>query len=498
VREDFPKSVFRDPARSRPAIDYFEFFPTLIGRYNRRVAAAIKRESGGRALTMVHSGAVVASMRMSWGRQLQSNNNDLADLLDDPNIDMFIQAQPYNTRWAGEAVHLYVPEKSVELHGKLYLFDHDHRTLGCGFLRDGRHRSQYESEAVFRRDYAYQWIANAGAWIADMAYSRWPSFSSEWLPWYAMTEVARPIRETLATLGALNEPRRSVTEVAVVLSLNSPRYEDACRMGAHYKGLVNDFLFQKGLPFFGAPYDVILTSDLDHPNLPDYKLYLFLNPTYFTAAEKRAIGRLKRDGKVLAWFYAPGYVTDEGLSTAAVKEVSGIGLKANQEAFETPSLVFREGHPLSAGLGGETLKAVTWDVFEKGDLSPSRISPIFYADDPDLSPAGFYADGKIAYGVKDFGTWKSVWCGVPNFNLAALVRLARFAGVHLYAEAPVVLSADSRMLMIHNGYDGARTLRISLPRPAKVSDLFTGARIAEGMSFDLRLASPETKLLKWE
>lgn len=494
VREDFPGSVFRDPVRSRAAIDYLEFFPSLIGDYNRRIAAAIKQASGGRALTLLHSGAVKGYLCYAWAEQLQANNNDLSDLLDDPNIDVFVQAQPYDTREAGNAMHVYQPVKSIDVHGKLYLFDHDHRTLGAGVLKYGRHRSQYEGAAVFARDYGHQWIENSGAWISDMSPSRWYNFEEYRLPWYTMPEVFRPIRNTLLALNTLASPRRNATEIAVVLSLNSPRYEDACRMVPLYKGLVNDLLLQKGFPFLGAPYDVILSGDLGHPNLPEYKLYVFLNPTYFTEAERVAIDRLKRDGKTLAWFYAPGYSTDDGLSLDAMRAVCGINLKIKPNAVETPELEFRGNTPLDSDLGGKKLATVVWNGL--GKLSPTTLSPIFYADDPAVVPAGLYADGKVAYGYRDFGGWRSVWCGVPNFDMPALTRLARFAGVHLYAEAPVILNADNRMMMIHNGYEGKRTIKVSLPRAALVGDLFTGRQIADGKDFEITLEAPETRLLR--
>lgn len=496
VREDFPGGTVRDPVRSRPAIDYLEFFPSLIGRYNRRIAAAIKRESGGRALVLLHSGAVKSYLCYAWAQQLQANNNDLLEQLNDPNIDVFVQAQPYDTREAGNAMHVYQPVKSIDLHGKLYLFDHDHRTLGAGVLKYGRHRSQYEGAAVFPRDYGNQWIENSGAWISDMSLSRWYSFNEYRLPWYTMPEVVRPIRTTLDALNALSTPRRPAAEIAVVLSLNSPRYEDACRMVPHYKGLVNDVLLQHVLPFLGAPYDVILSDDLSHPNLPEYKLYLFLNPTYLAPAERQAIERLKRGGKVLAWFYAPGYVTDDGLSVDAMKSVAGIDLKIKTTGAEAPELTFQAESPLATGRVGQKLETVVWRGL--GTLSTTTFSPVFHADDASVVPAGRYADGKVAYGHRDFGDWKSVWCGVPNFDLPALVRLARFAGVHLYAEAPVILNADNRMMMVHNGYEGRRTVRIALPRPAQVYDLPTGAFVADGQDFDLVLGSPETKLLRLE
>ena len=494
LREDIPGSVFRDPVASRPAIDYLEFFPTLIGRYYSRIAAAIKRATGGRALAMVHSGAVKGSLCYAWAQQLQANNNDLAAQLDDPNIDVFVQAQPYDTREAGNALHVYQPVKSIDLHGKLYLFDHDHRTLGSGVLKYGRHRSQYETAAIFPRDYGHQWIENAGAWISDMSLSRWWSFVEYRLPWFTMPEVVEPIHDTLAALRTLETPRKSAAQVAVVLSLNSPRYEDACHAVPHYKGLVNDLLLQNGLPFLGAPHDVILSSDLGRANLPDYRLFLFLNPTYFTPAERTAIDGLKRDGKVLAWFYAPGYATDEGLSLDAMRRLTGFDLKVRPGPAETPELVFEAGSPLTDGIEGKVLTTVNW--FGLSRFSPIEISPIFYADDPSVAAAGRYADGRIAYGAKDFGSWRSVWCGVPNFDLPALVNLARYAGVHLYAKAPVILNADNRMMMLHNGYEAERTIRVSLPHAARVSDLRTGEPVADGTDFDIRLGTPETRLLK--
>ena len=301
---------------------------------------------------------------------------------------------------------------------------------------------------------------------------------------------------TLDALNALSTPRRPTAEIAVVLSLNSSRYEDACRMVPHYKGLVNDVLLQHVLPFLGAPYDVILSDDLSHPNLPEYKLFLFLNPTYLAPAERQAIERLKRGGKVLAWFYAPGYAKDDGLSVDAMKAVTGIDLKIKSTGAEAPELTFQAGSPLADGVAGQKLETVVWRGV--GNFSTTTFSPVFYADDSFLVPAGRYADGKVAYGHRDFGDWKSVWCGVPNFDLPSLVRLARFAGVHLYAEAPVILNADNRMMMVHNGYEGRRTVRIALPSPARVSDLRTGAFVADGQEFDLVLGAPETKLLRLE
>lgn len=495
-REDFAGSTLRDPVRSRPAIDYLEFFPTMLSRYLRKTAEVIKRETDGRALVFAHYGSVKISLCATGSEQLQCNNNDFEEVLEDPNIDAYIQAQPYVGREAGNPVVCFLPIKSLNLHKKLFLFDHDHRTVGSGAHDYGRHRSQYETASVYARDYGFLWAENAGAWISDMSYASWWKYEEERLPWYVMPQVYRSIHDTLAELRTVRAPRRSVAEIAVVLNLNSPRYEDALRMSPNYRGLVQEMITREGLPLLGAPHDVILMGDLRNPALPDYKLYLFPNPTYLTSEDAAAVEGLKRGGKTLMWFYAPGYQTEDGPSLASVRRVSGFDLKVKSNVREIPELVYEAGSVLSQGLTGRKL-AISSDP-RIVRISPPVISPIFYADDAKARTVGRYADGLVAYAVKDFGSWKSVWCGVPNFKLADLVNLAKFAGVHLYARAPVVLSVDNGMMMLHNGYESPRTVDVSLPKPMRVSDLRTGNPLGEGREVKVSLGMPETRLLRLE
>lgn len=497
VRQDPTGGPFRDPVASRPAIDYLEFIPHLIGDFNRRVAAIIKRETNGQALVLTHAGAVKCFLTMSNLEQLQSGNHDFAEMLEDPNIDMYVQAQNYATRDAGNPVTVYQPTASIALHDKLYLFDYDPRTLSAGTLKYCRHRSQYETKAIFERDFGYQWIDNAGAWISDMSKDNWHIHEEYGMPWFTMPEVTTPIRETLRALQKNSQKRHSAAEIAVILSLKSPRYEDACRMDPLYKALVSDQLYLKTLPYLGAPHDVFLSTDLGHPRMKDYKLYVFLNPTYFSPAERAEIEKLKRNGKVLAWFYAPGYATDEGLSLEAITKLTGFNLKMRSADTEVPELVYTAGSPLSLGLEGKKLTGCGWNGIER--FSPAAPGAIFYTDDDTLSTiAGRYADHTVAFAARDFHTWKSVWCGVPNFELGAWVNLCRYAGVHLYAKAPVVLYCDNRMMMLHNGYETPQDVTVSLPRKARVTDLMTGKTVTEDNVFTIRLGTPETRLLQLE
>jgi hypothetical protein len=68
--------------------------------------------------------------------------------------------------------------------------------------------------------------------------------------------------------------------------------------------------------------------------------------------------------------------------------------------------------------------------------------------------------------------------------------------VHLYSKEDVVMAADSRLLMFHNGCDKKRTLKVALPENVKkVQDAFTGKVLSNGEDFDLEIENPGTRIL---
>src|SRR5205085_318721 len=58
---------------------------------------------------------------------------------------------------------------------------------------------------------------------------------------------------------------------------------------------------------FGAPHDVYLLNDLLEGRLPEYKLYVFLNPFHLNDHRRQALHQaLGKGGKTALWLYAPG------------------------------------------------------------------------------------------------------------------------------------------------------------------------------------------------
>src|SRR5690606_11888695 len=99
-------------------------------------------------LVFMNYGAVLATLLICQpsGARAQINNNDFHRLLEDRNIDMFGQSMPYEERSADDPIVVYQPIESINVNKKMYIADYDARTISCGTLKNGRHRSQYESE----------------------------------------------------------------------------------------------------------------------------------------------------------------------------------------------------------------------------------------------------------------------------------------------------------------------------------------------------------------
>jgi|GEM_PF-2055612 len=499
--QDFPSGVFRDPVKSRAAIDYIEFFPTLIGGFYQKLAAHYKKRTDNKALVFMNYGAVLATLPImqASGARMHVNNNDFHNLLQDKNIDMFVQSMPYDKRNADDPIVIYQPIESINCNGKLYMADYDARTVSSGTLRYGRHRSQYESKAIIQRDLSWLMLKNSGAWLADMSMVGWRKWDEYRKPWFSTPATTGPTREVIELFqNSTNLPKKSVTEIAVVVDLETPAYEDILNAGVIYSNLIARFA-RTELTHLGAPYDLVLKNDLVAGKLrDDYKLYIFVNPFYLKEEERVAIEKLKRDGKTLMWFYAPGYVSDSGNNVKAISRLTGFETRVKENVTEKLQMdVGNIKHPLTNELEKSSFAAVISPSIKH--IHPEEVNPVFYVDDPQAQILARYADGKAAWVTRDFGNWKSIYCAVPYLNTQAIRNVAKYAGVHLYCEENIVLGVDNRFLMLTNGYAQQRTVSIALPTPKTVRDAFTGEIISEGRkAFRLVMDMPETRILRLE
>lgn len=496
MAEDFPSGAFRDPVKSRSSIDYAAFFPTLIGGFYQKLAAHYKAKTNRKALVFMNYGAVLATLPIAFpgGARIHVNNNDLHKLLEDENIDMFVQSMSYSDRNADDPMVVYQPIESINLHHKMYLFDYDARTISCGTLKYGRHRSQYESDAIIKRDLSWVMMKNGGAWLADMSSASWRQWIEYRKPWFSTPEVTKPTREVIELFAkSTSIPKKSVSEIAVIVDLETPAYEDGLNSGYIYRSLISQNMWYE-MAKLGAPYDLLLKSDLTNPTTrDDYKLYFFMNPFYLSDADRVTINKLKGDGKTLVWFYAPGYVSDSGLDVAGVRAMTGLNIQLKPISQEQLQMqVGSAAHPLTAGLEKSTF-------IPNNYAGITEVSPVFHVDDAKAQTLALYPDGKTAWAARDFGDWKSIYSAVPLLNTQAFRNITKYAGVHLYVDEDVVMGADNRFLMFTNGYEAKRSLNVKLPKSQNVTDAFSGEMISHGkQTFTLEMNTPQTRILRLE
>jgi len=214
--------------------------------------------------------------------------------------------------------------------------------------------------------------------------------------------------------------------------------------------------------------------------MPDYKLYISLNPFYLTDAMRAAIkAKVRRNNAVAAWFYAPGFVGEDGtLSVHGIRDLTGIAVQHAEEERSLHLEVTHFDHPITAEVAPS-------DVLSRTE----PLGPVFWADDPQAVVLGrLTPGGKAGMAVREFGTWRSVYCASPTMSTALLRGLARYAGAHVYSRSDDPFYANHSYAMIHTATGGLK--QITLPEPRDVYDALSGESVARATA-TIRLEIPE-------
>lgn len=479
--------TFRDPRREQPIIDYYRCLGELCGELVCEFNRTVKQVAGQRSLTGAFYGYL---LELAWNAGFFNEGPDspyatsqrsghlgLEHVLRSPYVDFLVSPYSYGFRGVGGHGPAMPPSESLRLHGKIYIYEEDTRThLAPKLAGFGRARSLDDSVAVLKRNMAEIVTRGQGVW--------WNVGASHVDP---VAEPAfRPLLRQFQQLGtfALELDRQPAAQVAVILDDESFLYEgidNALDLAAITKQRL------WGLPRIGAPADYYMLRDLLEDRLPPYRLYIFLNPWRLDDERREQLAtQLRREQRVALWIYGAGYINTKPAITNA-EEVTGFGMGIGEHPWGPQMHLLDFDHPITQGLPED----FTWGT-------DARLAPLFHIDDPEARILGqvVHSQGRClpGFGVKELGSWRSVYSAVPNLPAAILRGVARYAGVHLYSEAGDVLYATPQLLAVHTGGGGRRTFR--LPHPVEaVYDLFDRQLVAENASsFDMQLPPRSTAL----
>jgi hypothetical protein len=444
--------LFRDVSKAGQVLDFQRFLTAITVHNITKSCRICKEATGGRKISGVFYGYsfhYAPTSRGPWNLGFLG----LREVLDSPYVDFICSPTDYTYRRGGEPGNFVsVYTDSYQLHKKLYWDEVDTRTYHY------RGRERYaastlpETLAMHERALGYGLTKGTALWWFTLVGDH--TFHEDAI----MEDIARIQRASQASVAV---DKSHVRDIAVLADEQSFLY---MRMGAKplMQPLTRDMHYQ--LATMGAPFDMYLLSDVANASMPDYKLYVFLNPFHLTDAMRSAIkAKVRRNNAVAVWFYAPGFVSEDGkLNPAAIGDLTGIAVRHAEEERGLHTAITNFDHSITAEVDRSNVLGRT-----------EPLGPIFWVDDPQAVTLGRLApDGKVGMAVREFSQWRSVYCASPVVSTSLLRGLARYAGVHIYSTTDDPFFANNNYAMIHTATAGMKEIR--LPHPCDVSDALTG------------------------
>lgn len=485
---------FRDPRMRRRIVDFFTFYNEAMADAAIHFARIAKETIVGRKLVGLLYGHILDWIGNPYMAQ-HIGHLALSKVLDCPYIDWLGGPNSYHKRSVGFDDFFVSVENSVHLHNKLWLPQCDVRTHHCRpelEICGERAPTLPDSIAVVRRSFSRSLCRSTELW--------WLELFPGWFDDPEIIQLLLKSRAIAAT--ALQSDRRTGAEVAVIVDEQSHFYQ-----GLRDVPVVDTFISPEVracdvLTRMGLPYDIYLSSDLSHPKLQEYKVYIF--PQWYAIDERgrKTLLSLRAGGRVFVWLYAPGFVTPDvgrcGLSVEGMEEATGIRFELLNIAAEDMIRITNFDHPVTGGRLDFGIIYAGWvfSGFRHHFGTHRAVAPLFAVNDPKAVALGRYTfEPFVGFAAKDMGDWRSVYFGTPFAPSCLLRNIARWAGAHIYSESDDLFFANRSFVALHTIGAGDRT--ISLPEPCDVYDVFDDRFVAtDSSSFTIRCQARSTRLFQ--
>lgn len=350
---------------------------------------------------------------------------NLKEVLECKDVDFICAPMTYVARRGGEAGNFICEySASLRMHGKLYWDEADMRTHLCNTPVNCKTTTPDEPSEVNWRTFGNSLVQATNIWwflIAGNAVFHSERIMNE------ISQMSAIEREVLAV------PRKRTAQVAVICDEQSMEYAPGSPFLDQYVSRTMEIM-----PKIGTPFDTYLLSDLESANMPDYKLYIFLNAYYITKKQRTMIHRkLAKNYAAALWIFAPGYLSEEGDSTQSMKCLTGLSFMAD---FSTPYLSFIANRPSIRTAWGTS-------YYSYKPVSPEKIR-----------------------------------------------QICREQKIHLYLDSEDIFRGNNDFVMIHAAKQGIKTL--TFPQNIILKDLKNGNFSQKSSCFRFFLRHGETALFQ--
>ncbi len=404
-------------------------------------------------------------------------------------LDGFCATSDYSVRMPGYSGGGNSYPASLALRQKLFFHEFDYRSycapsefedmdFGCGRANDS---SQHR--AMLLRETSNMLAQGQGMYCLDMMGT-----------WYGDPDLMRGVKEANSLFSKqMSMPGKPQSDMAFFVGEESINYLGDNEESSRFLKRVT----RRQRPEWdtaGVPYHLYLQSDLTNPELPEYKIYVFVLPQKISAKEREAIEKLKRGNKTLVFFHAPG-ICDSENPEETIGKITGMKVRRHSRQDATLAGTWLEsGNPLLRGLAGNFGdRPMQWPFMDR----PSR-GLAFVIDDPEATPLATYKGSQdVAVASREFGTWRSIYMAVPWLQNTFISNLAKSADAWSVATPGDAVFANQHFIGIHATQNGLKTLRPF--RTSRISDALTGEVIANKTSeFEVQMSFGETRIFRCE
>ena len=425
------------------------------------------------------------------------SNGGTLKILDSDYVDFLAAPGVYENRLAGGCTGQREVQDSFALRNKIFIVEDDTRTLSENryFMDRCQIYDMTDSINVMKREFGRTICEDVQAWWFDqLIYNKRYKYPE-------MYELIAKQQKVAAE--AYSRDRAKKSDIALIFdeesmqSISFQSTSDLVELFRNYE-----------MARVGAPCDQYYHNDMSNPDMPSYKMYVFMNTLVLTAEEREVIkAKLKKDNAVAVWIYGSGVVDPElpenRFSAEHITDLTGIEMT---EVYDKLDAVFRwngEEHEISKDFGKRDL----YGEFDRrrlmmlpmGDYDPrsrwdTYLYPLFHSVDPEAKNlAYFLTTGYPAVTVKDCDGYTSVFYGSKCIKSETVRALAKFAGCHIYSDSDDVLYANNNFVTFHSSSDGKKKVKFN--RPVSPFEVYEEKYYGEGVTeieFDTYLG--ETKM----
>lgn len=392
-------------------------------------------------------------------------------------LDIMVPQPAYEMRTPGYYGGISAPLAGYHYHNKLLVKELDLRTwLRAGGAevynqRLGAAMTPEWWKNVNRKEVGQMIAGNHGYWYFDIGSTHFRDLD--------MLEEIRESRR-IADEQVLKPRDLFKPDVVVLTSELSQYWGHPLSLGRSGWLRLQSYLY-KMLKTSGVPYDEHYFEDvLSDESLQNYKVFIFEDAYRISDKQREVIeAKLKKEGRVLIWVYAPGFVSDIGPSLNAVSELVGMNVETSRNLARTDAYWVDREDPLSKGMHGLQGIGEMYRIMYTQNQGPHNLYDVqqFWIEDSTAQTLASYKNGNTAIAVKRFDDWTSVYVASPaGLEARLLNNIAREAGAHVLTEPGIAVEMNGTFLSVHGMQSGDYVM--NLPYEADIVSLDDGQVIA--------------------